>query len=63
MKCSEFLKSVGFGASGFVLRLGLLKDKPIKIYDNYLKGIQYYQASILEGFKNLQGLASHYYRT
>lgn len=63
MNRSEFLKSFGLDASGLLFPIGLLKDKPIKIYDNYLKGIQHYQASILEGFKNLQGLASHYSRT
>jgi len=49
MKRSDFLKSLGLGSAGLLLPKGLVQDKPIKIYDNYLKGLQHYN------FKSLQG--------
>ncbi|MGB0390604.1 MAG: HIRAN domain-containing protein [Salibacteraceae bacterium] len=43
MKRSEFIQSLGLGASGLLLPKHLLKQQPIQIYDNYVRGIQFYQ--------------------
>lgn len=43
MKRDEFLKSFGLAGSGLFLPIGLLKDKPIKIYDNYVRGLMHYE--------------------
>ena len=52
---SDFLKTLGLGAAGlFIPTQGLVETKQIKIYENYLKGLNYYQykyisAKIKEG--------------
>lgn len=43
MKRSEFLKAIGLGATGLILPKSLLGKTPVKIYDNYVKGMQHYQ--------------------
>lgn len=43
MKRSDFLKSLGLGSVGLLLPKGLVQDKPIKVYDNYVKGLHHYQ--------------------
>ncbi len=43
MKRDGFLKSFGLATSGLFLPVGLLKDKPIKIYDNYVRGLMHYE--------------------
>lgn len=43
MKRSEFINALGLGASGLVLPKQLLAQQPIKIYDNYVKGLIHYQ--------------------
>lgn len=48
MKRSEFLKSLGFGASGLLLPKNLLTCTPVKIYDNYVRGLQHYQFQKIE---------------
>lgn len=42
MKRSEFIKALGQGSAGLLLPMGLVQDKPIKIYDNYIKGLHHY---------------------
>ncbi len=42
MKRSEFLKVLGLGATGLVLPQKLLTKSAVKIYDNYVKGMQHY---------------------
>lgn len=42
MKRSDFLKTLGLAASGLVLPKSLLSQTPVKIYDNYVMGLQYY---------------------
>ncbi len=42
MKRSDFLKSLGLGSAGLLLPKGLVQDKPIKVYDNYVKGLHHY---------------------
>lgn len=42
MKRSEFIKSLGLGASGLLLPKSLLNKSSIKIYDNYIRGMQHY---------------------
>ncbi len=44
----EFLKIIGLGTAGVVLPPALIKNKPIKIYDNFVKGVAYY------GYKSLR---------
>ncbi len=42
MKRDEFLKSFGLASTGLFLPTNLLKDKPIKVYDNYVRGLTHY---------------------
>lgn len=42
MNRSEFIKSLGLGASGLILPKNLLARSNIKIYDNYVRGLQHY---------------------
>lgn len=42
MKRSEFIKSLGLGASGLLVPKSLLNKSSIKIYDNYIRGMQHY---------------------
>ena len=43
MKRSEFIKNLGLGTSGLILPTALLKNKPVKIYDNFIKGMTHYE--------------------
>ncbi|MEP0369277.1 MAG: HIRAN domain-containing protein [Cyclobacteriaceae bacterium] len=43
MKRSEFIKSLGVGATGLLLPAALATARPLKIYDNYLRGLPHYQ--------------------
>lgn len=43
MKRSEFIKSLGLGASGLLVPKSLLTKSSIKIYDNYVRGMYHYQ--------------------
>lgn len=43
MKRSEFIKSIGLGANGLILPKSLLLRNEVKVYDNYLRGLQHYQ--------------------
>lgn len=42
MKRSEFIKTLGLGGVGLILPSGLLSKSFIKIYDNYVRGMQHY---------------------
>lgn len=42
MKRSEFLKIFGLGSSGLIIPKLTLVQQPIKIYENYIKGMQHY---------------------
>lgn len=42
MKRSEFLQSLGIGGMGLILPKNLLSKSSIKIYDNYVRGMQHY---------------------
>ena len=42
MKRSEFLQSLGLGATGLILPKSLLSKSMIKIYDNYVRGLHHY---------------------
>lgn len=48
MNRSEFIKSLGLGASGLILPKNLLARSDVKIYDNYVKGLQHYQFKKVE---------------
>ncbi len=48
MKRSEFIKSLGLGASGLLLPKNLLARSDVKIYDNYVKGLQHYDFKKVE---------------
>ena len=39
----DFLKTLGLASTGLVLPTNLLGKSLVKIYDNYIRGIQYYQ--------------------
>lgn len=44
MKRSTFLKSLGLGAGGLILPINpLLNTKLVKIYDNYVRGLNHYE--------------------
>ncbi|MDP2159989.1 MAG: HIRAN domain-containing protein, partial [Flavobacterium sp.] len=43
MNRANFLKSFGIGAVGLIIPNTLLTQKPIKVYENYLKGSYYYK--------------------
>jgi len=48
MKRSDFIKSFGLGASGLIIPAHLAKQRPVKIYDNYVRGLVYYSYTKLE---------------
>ncbi len=48
MNRSEFIKSLGLGASGLLLPKNLLDRSDVKIYDNYVKGLQHYDFKKVE---------------
>ena len=43
MNRSDFLKAFGLGSVGLVIPNTLWSQKPVKIYDNYVKGLMHYQ--------------------
>ena len=43
MNRSDFIKSLGLGTGGIILPKSLFLQKKIKIYDNYLSGLSYYE--------------------
>ncbi len=43
MNRSDFIKSVGLGAGGLILPNSYIIGKPIKVYDNYVRGLAHYQ--------------------
>jgi hypothetical protein len=43
MKRSEFLKTLGLTGVGLVIPNSILAQKPVKIYDNYVKGLTHYK--------------------
>lgn len=53
MKRSEFIKAFGLGSTGLVIPQTNVVQKPIKIYDNYLKGLTHYQ---LDDVKKQMGI-------
>ena len=42
MKRSDFLKTLGLTGVGIVIPNTILAQKPVKIYDNYIKGLVHY---------------------
>lgn len=43
MNRSEFLKSLGLGASGLIVPVNLfVNTKQVKVYDNFVRGLTYY---------------------
>ncbi len=42
MKRSDFIKTLGLGASGLILPKNLLNRNSIKIYDNFVRGLPHY---------------------
>lgn len=42
MNRSDFIKSLGLASGGLILPGKLLSSKSIKIYDNYVRGMQHY---------------------
>tara|TARA_R110002050_G_scaffold300586_1_gene470668 strand:+ start:46865 stop:47329 length:465 start_codon:yes stop_codon:yes gene_type:complete len=42
MKRSKFIQSLGLGAGGLILPKAYLSTKPILIYDNYVRGLEFY---------------------
>ena len=48
MNRTEFIKTVGLSAGGIILPPTLLKGKPIKVYDNYVKGLAHYNFNKLK---------------
>ena len=43
MKRSDFLKAFGLGTTGLIVPNTNWSQKPVKIYDNYIKGLVHYQ--------------------
>ncbi len=43
MNRSEFIKTLGLGASGLLLPKNLLARSDVKIYDNYIRGMHHYE--------------------
>ena len=41
----DFIKSLGLASTGLILPTNLLGKSLVKIYDNYIRGIQFYQYS------------------
>lgn len=42
MNRSEFLKILGLGSTGLIIPNTTWSQKPVKIYDNYVKGLSHY---------------------
>ena len=59
----DFIKSLGLASTGLILPTNLLGKSLVKIYDNYIRGIQFYQYSgvkeLLRRKYNLLTLNSH----
>ena len=59
----DFIKSLGLASTGLILSTNLLGKSLVKIYDNYIRGIQFYQYSIVKELLrrkyNLLTLNSH----
>ncbi len=59
----DFIKSLGLASTGLILPTNLLGKSLVKIYDNYIRGIQFYQYSIVKELLrrkyNLLTLNSH----
>jgi hypothetical protein len=50
MKRSDFVKGFGVGTMGLMLpKNQFFSNKPIKIYDNYLRGLKYYDFNKVSG--------------
>jgi len=47
MNRSEFLKVLGLGTTGLIIPNTTWSQKPIKIYDNYIKGLTHYNFDTL----------------
>lgn len=47
MNHSEFLKIFGFGTTGLIIPNNTWSQKPIKIYDNYIKELTHYQLDVI----------------
>ena len=47
MNRSDFLKVFGLGTTGLVIPNTTWSQKPVKIYDNYVKGLAHYQFDII----------------
>lgn len=43
MNRSDFLKVLGLGSTGLIIPNTTWSQKPVKIYDNYVKGLTHYQ--------------------
>lgn len=43
MNRSDFLKVLGLGTTGLIIPNTTWSQKPVKIYDNYIKGLTHYQ--------------------
>lgn len=43
MNRSDFLKVLGLGTTGLIIPNTTWSQKPVKIYDNYVKGLTHYQ--------------------
>ncbi|WP_395063609.1 HIRAN domain-containing protein [Flavobacterium sp.] len=43
MNRSDFLKVLGLGTTGLIIPNTTWSQKPVKIYDNYVKGLAHYQ--------------------
>lgn len=43
MNRSDFLKVLGLGTTGLIIPNTTWSQKPVKIYDNYIKGLVHYQ--------------------
>jgi HIRAN domain len=49
MKRSSFIKSLGLGTGGlFLPKNTFVDEKPVKIYDNFIRGIAYYDFEIVK---------------
>ena len=59
----DFIKALGLASTGLILPTNLLGKSLVKIYDNYIRGIQFYQYSIVKELLrrkyNLLTLNSH----
>ena len=49
MNRSEFLKILGLGSTGLIIPNTTWSQKPVKIYDNYVKGLSHYHFAAVRG--------------